>query len=522
MRKLITGVCLGLVVAGTSCKKYLDVNTNPNSATSATPQLILPQALVNTASAINAYNTYGSQTVGYAANAGGYGGFGESITYNYTTTHTGLWATSYDNLEDYQAILDKTDGLTAYNYFNAAARIMKAYSFQLLVDAFNDVPYDEALKGGTELTPAYTDAKTIYKDLADELDKAIATINETTTGVTPLGSTDVLFGGSMTKWKQFANTIKLRLLLRGNGKVTFSNSTFSSDGFLTTDALIDPGYVRDNGKQNPAWNTWAYGYTGSAGNKAWMPNTFIFGFYDGHTLVDSGRGKAIYYQFPATGTNRLGYENYNVPSSPTGSFWFSGTNRDGASNGKQVGVLKGPDAGLPAMLAAESYFLQAEGVVRGMLTGVDSTLFYNGIKASFNYIYQLPDGSIDKDTFASSTVRLSYLDSAYRASNASSRLVNYAKATSTEQKIEAIITQKYIALNFIHGHETWNEYRRTHYPTIIAGGNAYQTFASTVSESTRPDKLPTRIMYPTSETAYNPDNVPKGISPFTSLIFWAK
>jgi hypothetical protein len=100
--------------------------------------------------------------------------------------------------------------------------------------------------------------------------------------------------------------------------------------------------------------------------------------------------------------------------------------------------------------------------------------------------------------------------------------VNYSLATTPAQKLEAIITQKYIALNFIHGHEAWNEYRRTHYPTVVAGGTATQTFASSVSESTRADKLPTRIMYPTSEGSYNSENVPSGINPFTSLIFWAQ
>src|SRR5687768_9881487 len=219
---------------------------------------------------------------------------------------------------------------------------MKVYDFQLLVDAFNDVPYAEALQGANQLTPAYSDATTIYKELALELDKAIATINQTSIGVLPLGSSDVLFAASTTSWKQFANTLKLKLLIRGSGKVSFANSTFSADGFLTKDALIDPGYTRDNGKQNPQWNNWGWDFAGSSGNKAWMPNTFIFGFYDGHTLSDNARGKAIYYQWPATGTNRLGYENYTIVSSPAGSFWFSGNDRDGKQNGKQVGILKGP------------------------------------------------------------------------------------------------------------------------------------------------------------------------------------
>ena len=242
MKKSILGIFIGILVLGlgTSCKKYLDVNTDPNRASSVTPQLILPQAITYTAAVLNGYNSYGAQTGLYCANAGGYGGFGESITYNYTTTGTGTWGSTYDNLEDYQTVLNTSAGNNLYSYFSAAARIMKVLNFQLLVDTYNDVPYVDALKGSTKLNPTYTAGKDIYKDLASQLDTAIAEIakGDATPGVTPLGSSDVLFGGNTTKWKQFANTLKLRIIVRGNGKVPFSNTTFSADGFLTTDALI--------------------------------------------------------------------------------------------------------------------------------------------------------------------------------------------------------------------------------------------------------------------------------------------
>lgn len=518
MNKRIIGAFIGMLVLGTSCKKYLDINDDPNRATSASPELILPLAITNTANSLSAYNNYGAQTGLYSANAGGYGGFGESITYNYTGTGTGTWASTYDNLEDYEAILNYTVGVPTYSYFNGVAKIMKAYNFQLLVDAYNDVPYTDALKGSNILSPTYTDAKVIYKDLAVQLDSAITilTAGASVTAVIPLGSSDVMFGGDITKWKQFANTLKLRIILRANGKVDFANTTFSTDGFLATDALINPGYVRDNGKQNPVWNTWAYGYTGSAANKAWEPSQFIFGFYDGHTLTDPMRGKIIYYQYPTTGVNRLGIESNSLVSSPTGSFWHASTNRTGTSNGNNAGILKGPNAGMPTLLAAESYFLQAEGVVRGVIgTGDAAQLFNSGITASYNYLYQLPDKSIAAGLNVADSV------AKYKTLNAASPLVNFTLAATTAQKIEAIITQKFIALNFINSQEPWNEYRRTHYPTISAGGNGYETFASSVSESPRPDKLPTRILYPTSEGQYNSGNVPTGISPFTSLIFWA-
>jgi hypothetical protein len=523
MKKSILGIFIGTMVLGTSCKKYLDINENPNQATSATPELILPQAITYTASVLNAYNNYGAQTGIYAANAGGYGGFGESITYNYTTTGTGTWASSYDNLEDYQAILNKTAGNNLYNYFDGAARIMKVLNFQLLVDAYNDVPYTEALNPAI-LSPKYTAAKDIYKDLASQLDTAIAKINTgiATPGVSPLGAADVLFnvkdygtiGNEMLTWKKLANTLKLRIILRASGKVQFANPTFTTDGFLIQDALINPGYTRDGGKQNPEWETWGWGYTGSAANKAWMPSQYIFGFYDGHTLNDSARGRAIYYQFPKTGINRLGIESNSLISSPTGSFWYSGTDRDGKSNGNHYGILKGPSAGYPILLASESYFLQAEAKLKGIITtGSTDALFNSGITAAFNYTYQLPDKSV--------TVSVADTVAAYKASNVGNYLVNFTEAITDAQKLEAIITQKFIALNFVESYEGWNEYRRTHYPAVVAG-DGYKTFASSVSESPRPDKLPTRILYPSSEGTYNGANLPAGISPFTSMIFWAQ
>jgi hypothetical protein len=521
MKKITAIIFMGVMVLATSCKKYLDINNNPNQATSATPELILPQALTGTASGANRFNSYGAQLVGYMANAGGYGGFGTSVTYNFgSSDFQALWTSTYDNLEDYQAILDQTEeNLPLYSYFNAAARIMKAYNYQMLVDAYGDVPYTEALKGADQLTTAYDDAATVYATLASELDQAMKTIEDAMNAegetIQPLGNSDVLFNGDMTKWIQFANTIKLRLIIRAGDKVNFSDKSFNAAGFLAEDALVNPGYTRDNGRQNPAWESWGFGYTGSAANKAWMPTTFILGFYDGHKLDDNGRGAAIYYEYPNTGTNQLGHEGNDIESSPTGSFWYPSDNRDGTTAGDATGVLKGPDAGYPLMLAAESYFLQAEGAVRNLISDDAKALFNNGIVSSFHYLYELPDGSVDGDPEADAAE--------YMAENANSSLVNFDLATSTEKKIEAIITQKYIALNFVSSAEAWNEYRRTHYPAIVntPGATAYQTFASTQSQSPRPDRLPTRILYPSSEGSYNSANVPKSISPFTTLIFWA-
>jgi len=169
-------------------------------------------------------------------------------------------------------------------------------------------------------------------------------------------------------------------------------------------------------------------------------------------------------------------------------------------------------------LAAESYFLQAEAVVRGYITGDAATLFNKGIEASFTYLYKDNTNTIPGTGAYSAPVADA---TAYRTTNATNKLVNFALAASDEEKIEAIITQKYIALTMIHSHEAWNEYRRTGYPKVTGTGPT-QTMASTVSMATRPDRMPTRIPYPISEYNTNVSNVPTGIDKFTTLIFWAK
>lgn len=521
MKRISATLFIGLVVMGTSCKKYFDINSNPNSAGTGTitPQLLLPGALNTTAGSLNSHNTMGAQIGGYMANAGGYGGFGVSFTYSYGSgDFSGLWSTGYDNLNDYQTVLNMTETDASMSYFNAAARIMKAVNFELLVNTYNDIPYSHALKGSASLNPTYDNGAAIYKSIAEELDKAIATINGAPADAKALGSSDILFKGDMALWKKYANTVKLRLIVRGKDKVQFSNSTFSGDGFLETNAMINPGYVRDNGKQNPKFASWAFGYTGTSGNKSWMPSTFILAFYNGVKLSDPGRGAATYYKFPNTPTNRLGNEGTGIEAAPDGNFWYPAVKRDGASAGDTTGVLKGSNFGMPALTAAESYFLQAEAVVRGILTSGDAkSLFEKGVTASFDYIYLKPDGSRSGNPTADA-------DKYMHVQNDGIRLADFDEATTNEQKIEAIITQKYIALNMVNSNESWNDYRRTAYPKLVnsPSATATETFASKVSESSRADRLPARVMYPTSEGSYNTANVPKGISPFTSLIFWAK
>lgn len=527
MKKILYYLVIGIFVASsTSCEKYLDINDNPNSATSSSAALVLPQAITGSATVVSSYNNYGGNIGGYISNAGGFAGFGSLLTYSYTSLdYQGLWSASYDNLNDFEYVFQSTKGSEADLYYNASARIMKVYIFQKLVDTYNDIPYTNSLKGNKVISPNYDKAEDVYKDLVAQCDSAIQTITRgQAAAIAPnslKSSVDPLFKGNMNSWMKFANTLKLKLLVKMNGIAAtqaFADSKFptinTSIGFLTDDAIVNPGYAKAAGRQNPQWETYAYpnsGTTVQGSGRSRIPSKFILSFYNGLKLDDSGRGSEIFRSFPTTASNQLGYEESDAAFAPTGfPAWYTAGN----AGDDALGVLKGASMGQPLILAAESYFLQSEANLLGKLAGNAAANFNAGITASFTYTYKTVNNIVASGYSASSDV------AAYIVNNPT-YLADYTLATTNAQRLEAIITQKYIAMNFIHGDEAYNEFRRTSFPAIVNGSSsATATFASLKSVSTRADKLPSRILYPNTEFQYNPGNVPSGIEPFKSKIFW--
>ena len=528
-------IAVGSLLFLASCDKYLDINDNPNQATSATADLVLPNAINTTAAAAVGFNAHGSDLVGYTVNAGGFGGFGSVWTYNYTNTEfQGLFTGPYANLRDYQYVFDQTKAAKSLIYSNSISRIMKSFVFERLVNTYNDVPYFDALKSSAVLTPKYDSAPLIYQDLVAQLDTAINEIataqalpaTSTDAPVVVPASSDPLFGGNMNNWRRFANTLKLRLLIKMSGVTSLASyvtpkfTSFDATlGVITTDAIVQPGYSKVDGKQSPFWNT--YGFTVTtvvAGTgRSRLPSTFLLSFYNGTKISDTRRGGVTLRSFPTPVVNQLG----NEPPSGTllaptnASVWYLGAAGTGADG---VGIIKGATAGTPLMLSAEASFLLAEANLKGFIPGLASIAFRAGMDRSFIYLNRNVTNAIEAPKTATT---IAAEVTAYIADNLGNKLVDYAAATNPEERLEAIITQKYIALNLIGGFEAWNEFRRTAYPRIVNGSTvASQSFASIQSVSTRADKLPSRILYPQDELQKNAANVPTGISQFTSRIFW--
>ena len=210
-----------LTTAASSCQTFLDVNDNPNQATSVTPDAQLASALVTTAANYTGgvgngqnYNSYASFVAGYWGKSGTVSGFSEEQTYNYSSNYyQNLFNLTYDNLNDYD-IIQRVGSTSGYPNHAAIARIMKVYNFLLLVDEYGDIPYTNALKGIGNTSPTYDKAEDIYKDFIVQLKGAVADINAAGPDSRTVGAEDVVFRGNMTNWKRFANSLRLRILLR--------------------------------------------------------------------------------------------------------------------------------------------------------------------------------------------------------------------------------------------------------------------------------------------------------------------
>jgi hypothetical protein len=90
----------------------------------------------------------------------------------------------------------------------AIAKIMRAYSFSILVNTFGDIPYTEALQGRVNTTPKYDNQQDIYYALLDTINQSI---QEMDLSAGSFGTADLIYGGDVDKWYRFANSIKLKL-----------------------------------------------------------------------------------------------------------------------------------------------------------------------------------------------------------------------------------------------------------------------------------------------------------------------
>ena len=190
-------------------------------------------------------------------------------------------------------------------FLKGPAKVMKAMVFQQLVDMYGNVPYTDALKGGAVLAPKFDDQKAVYESLITLLDEAIVDLKANAfTGA--FTSSDIVFKGNTTKWTQFANSIKMRILIR-QAKVSGRDAYIKTEinkivtqgsGFLAGEdvGVGGPGfYLSTAGKLNPAYDRWGYDANGAKRALSNFPRLTQFLVNSLKTSGDTLRLKRIGY-----------------------------------------------------------------------------------------------------------------------------------------------------------------------------------------------------------------------------------
>lgn len=514
-----------LATFASSCKKdwLTSLQNNPNAPTvlSGTPPLVLPGVLTGLVNITNGpFNNGGYQSqaawMGYWNYSGGYS-FNQTVQeYVMTNGQPQVWDQYYGVLTNLNFIAQYASANPTYYYYGAVANILESICFKNLVDAYEDVPYTQALKGQTNFFPSYDKGSDIYDSLTAKLDAAIAALQATPpNNAVLIGSDDIMFDGDLTQWIKFANTVKLRLLVNESAvssKQAYINSEIAktaSAGYLTSDALVNPGYSA--AQQGPMYGYFGVSPSGSLnGDFNYLrAGGFALNFY-----ISTNDPRFAYFycskgQDPTNG-NINTYGDYYAPtkgvitstSGYAADYLGIQVTQPTKGSGIGPGLIKAASQGAPLMTAAESYFVQAEAVVRGYLTaGNAQTLYQQGITASYEYL-GVGGSSGSPDALA-------------QAYYSQTGVMNVSWPGTTADQIQTILTQKWAALNGISNAEAWNDWRRTGFPNVPLSKSPTLAAGS---------HIPYRYYYPNEEPTENPTAWKAAggdqVDPYNSKVFW--
>jgi len=507
-RSFWLSIC-AVLLAVTGCKKNTfninDNNPNNPDPSAVSPNLLLSGALKKTADIARGGQTITSTTngdpdyielyMGYWSVSGDYIPVTTTLTYQ-TTTDYGAdnWNSGYLLIENLRLLESTAATDPNAGYYVAMGKIMEAFNFERLVDQYNDIPYTQALQGGTIDFPKYDKAADVYDSCLALLNTGINLIANDTSNANAEnpGSYDILFGGNMDEWLQFANTIKLKLAMtesQYSGGAAFIQSALqgtSTYGFLGAgeDAAIQPGYTNSSeAQQSPFYYDMGLSTAGAPqnNNSYYRACSYIVQFMQANND-------------PRTSQMFAANVNGDILGRPFGSNVSDGQDNQhiSAMGPGLLGTASSPAVIFPA---CESFFLQSEAVLDNYLTGSAVGLYTNGVEESFRLLgVTSPYSAADK----------------YISNNASNPNIGFATSSS---QMTTLMTQAWVAYSGLDPLEAWNNWRKLGIPASLP----VSQFDGSVATH-----IPYRLLYPTSEYSYNTANVnAEGtINNMTSTIFW--
>lgn len=404
----------------------------------------------------------------------------------------GTWNTPTQNVMNNWLLMYKNDYETKYPDLYGIALIMKAMVGERLMDTFGPYPYS---KYGSSAEVSFDSMEEGYNAIFADLDKAIAALKAAEAADPDADQVRFAkwdkssFGGEYTSWIKLANTLKLRcamhivLVKPDLAKTKAEEAVDPANGGVLTSA--EGSFTVAPPSQNPYYvmaNAW------SDTRLSATIQTYLDGFNDPRLPV-----YALPAEDAALGGKIAGIRPGIERSSKAVYSGFSKPNFSQTDPIKQLDV-------------AESYFLRAEGALRGWNMGGTAEQFYiDGVKASFK-----ENGVSGADAYLLGTTTMTaYTDPKNAANNSApltTEVVKWDNSATFDQKLEQIITQKWIAM-YPEGTEAWVEFRRTGYPKLYP-----------IQVSNNPD-LPLgtyikRLTYPTAATSTSKEAVDDAVSKY--------
>lgn len=469
-----------LLLSFTSCDQFVEMNTNPNEPTTVTNDVLMASSIRQSMTSMtlesfllgNNIAQLTSKTLRVEVDA-----------YNWNAFPT-VWEGLYESLTDVEFV--ETRAAEAGNdAMEGAALVLKSWIYSTLTNAYGDIPYSQAIKGGTDANyrPAYDAQEDIYASLLSELARAeslLASGNGSISG-------DILLNDDATKWRKLANSLRLRLLMTANNKIADAGTQFA--------AIVTAGNIMTSNDDNATL-------------------TFLEAEPNKHPLVPLKQGDFDAVALAKTSMDAMLADKdprlmrYARPDNDDftagGATSFLGADAGDQSGGcskvasrlgvqyfDYPGLTTGADLGLPRaegilMTYAEVEFLLAEAAAKGWISTDIETHYRNGIEASMtqHFVNYTPFGWTDFNDFYD----------------------NSGVAYST---ITDIWRQKWLAL-FFTGLEPYFEVRRWYYESGMSWAGI--PFLDAPCSDVNNGQLPLRFLYPGEEQSLNAVNYQTAIS----------
>lgn len=497
-------ICVLFALAGCT-DGFVGYNTNPNEATDEMTKwdnaktgsffLVMQQNVLVVAQTGIGTDRYQTVEVMGGDGFAGYFGFpSPSINsagrynWNRTSWYGDMFTTNYAKTMNAWRELRNTINDDSDPRF-AIASILKVAAMHRVTDTYGPIPY---IKFGYSAEVPYDSQKDVYYKFFEELDEAVSILDRyAAAGEKVFSSWDVVYNGDTKQWIKFANTLRLRLAMHivyadeSKAQTEVLNAVANPYGFMSVkNDLAELQHISPIANyESPlyiikSWDDIAMGAT---------LDSYMNGYEDPR--------RAAYFVSGSDGVYRgirAGMSNNTIKTNYTTGL-FSTPNVSSNSN-------------VVWMRGSETYFLLAEAALRGWSVGGTAKEFYEaGVKLSFE-----EHGVSGIDSYLSNTdkVPANYSDPVTTGNSITARgtvTIGWNEGASFDEKLERIITQKYIALYPV-GQEAWTEFRRTGYPKVFPVV-VNESNGGSVNTETQIRRLP----YPVSEYDTNNAALTEGI-----------